>query len=54
MEGLRILTTSKFLGRDLKHGVCGDPTLASKEKGERILELWIKALVEAVENATKT
>jgi creatinine amidohydrolase len=54
MEGLRILTTSKFLGRDLKHGVCGDPTLASKEKGEKILELWIKALVEAVENATKT
>ncbi|MEM2123692.1 MAG: creatininase family protein [Candidatus Bathyarchaeia archaeon] len=53
-EGLRILTTSKFLGRDLKHGVCGDPTLASKEKGEKILELWINALVEAVRNATKT
>ncbi|MEM2961486.1 MAG: creatininase family protein [Candidatus Bathyarchaeia archaeon] len=54
MEGLRILTTSKFLGRDLKHGVCGDPTLASKEKGEKILELWINAITEAVENATRT
>lgn len=54
LEGLRIFTTSKFLGRDLKHGVCGDPTLASKEKGEKILELWVNTLVEAVKNATRT
>lgn len=54
LEGIRIFTTSKFLGRDLKHGVCGDPTLATKEKGEKLLELLVNAVSEAVKNATKS
>ena len=54
MEGIRILTTSKFLGRDLKYGVCGDPTSATKEKGEKILEILVTAISDAIKNATKT
>lgn len=54
IEGIRILTTSRFLGRDLKYGVCGDPTPATKEKGEKILEILVTAISDAINNATKT
>ena len=54
LEGIRVFTTSKFLGRDLKHGVCGDPILATKEKGEKLMNLIVDALTRAVKKATET
>jgi creatinine amidohydrolase len=51
-EWLRIFTTEKFLGRDTKTGVVGDATLATKEKGQKILDMMVDALVEAVKHAT--
>jgi hypothetical protein len=54
LEGIRVFTTSKFLGRDLKQGVCGDPTLATKEKGEKLMNLIVDALTRAVKKATET
>jgi len=53
LEAIRIFTTSKFLGRDLKTGVCGDATLASREKGEKLLDLLVAATVEAIRKATR-
>ena len=52
MEWLRIFTTERFLGRDTKTGVVGDATLASKEKGQKILNMMGEALVGAVKHAT--
>jgi len=52
LEWLRIFTTEKFLGRDTKTGVVGDATLATKEKGQKILDMMVDALVEAVKHAT--
>jgi creatinine amidohydrolase len=51
-EWLRIFTTDKFLGRDPKTGIVGDATLASKEKGEKILNMMVEALVGAAKQAT--
>ncbi len=48
LEAIRVFTTSKFLGRDLKYGVCGDATLATKEKGERLLELMVNAVSDTI------
>jgi creatinine amidohydrolase len=53
LEGIRVFTTSKFLGRHLKTGVCGDATLATKEKGERILNMLVDAVSSAIMNAIK-
>ena len=52
LEWLRVFTTDKFLGRDPKNGVVGDATIASKEKGQKILDLMVNALVEAIKHAT--
>ena len=52
LEWLRVFTTEKFLGRDPKTGIVGDATLASKEKGEKILAMMVDVLVEAVKHAT--
>ncbi len=52
LEAIRVFTTSKFLGRDLKYGVCGDATLATKEKGEKLLELMVNAVSDAVRRVT--
>lgn len=52
LEWLRIFTTEKFLGRDTKTGIVGDATLASKEKGQKILDMMVNALAEAVKHAT--
>jgi creatinine amidohydrolase/Fe(II)-dependent formamide hydrolase-like protein len=52
LEWLRIFTTEKFLGRDTKTGIVGDATLASKEKGQKIFDMMVNALVEAVRHAT--
>jgi len=52
LEWLRIFTTEKFLGRDTKTGIVGDATLASKEKGQKIFDMMVNALVEAVKHAT--
>lgn len=52
LEWLRIFTTEKFLGRDTKTGVVGDATLASKEKGQKILGMMVDAVVGAVKHAT--
>ena len=41
------------LGRDLKTGVCGDATLATREKGEKLLELLVKWSIDAIKNVTK-
>ncbi|MFX0145884.1 MAG: creatininase family protein [Candidatus Hodarchaeota archaeon] len=48
LEAIRVFTTSKFLGRDLKYGVCGDATLATKEKGERLLELMVNTVSDTI------
>ncbi len=52
LEWLRVFTTEKFLGRDTKTGIVGDATIASKEKGEKILNMMVDALVQAVKHAT--
>ncbi|MEM2861709.1 MAG: creatininase family protein, partial [Nitrososphaerota archaeon] len=52
-EAIRILTTSRFLGRDFKTGVCGDATLASREKGEKLFNLFVNALTEEISRVTK-
>ena len=52
LEWLRVFTTEKFLGRDTKTGIVGDATIASKEKGQKILNMMVDALVEAVKHAT--
>ena len=41
------------LGELSKSGVYGDATLASKEKGEKILETFVGKMVELVEQATQ-
>ncbi|MEM2045816.1 MAG: creatininase family protein [Nitrososphaerota archaeon] len=51
-EAIRILTTSRFLGRDFKTGVCGDATLATKEKGEKLFKLFVNALAEEIKRVT--
>lgn len=51
-ETIRILTTSKMLGRDFKTGVLGDATLASKEKGKRIFELFVDGVAKAIRHVT--
>jgi len=48
LESIRIFTTSKFLGRDLETGVCGDATLGTKEKGIKLLELIVDCTVKAI------
>ena len=52
LEAIRIVTTSKFLGRDFKTGLCGDATLASREKGEKLFNILTEGLVEAVKHVT--
>ena len=52
-ESIRIFTTSKFLGRDLKTGVCGDATLATKEKGKKIFKLLVNYTIEAIKHVTR-
>jgi len=51
LESIRIFTTSKFIGRDLKTGVCGDPTLATKEKGAKLIELIVDCTLKAIKHA---
>ncbi len=53
LEAIRVFTTSKFLGRDLKTGVCGDPTLATEEKGKKLINLMVNSVIEAIKGATK-
>ena len=53
LEAIRIFTTSKFIGRDLKTGVCGDATLATKEKGVKLFEILINCCINAINNAIK-
>jgi creatinine amidohydrolase len=53
LELIRIFTTSKFLGRDLKTGVCGDPTIATREKGIKLLEIIVNWTLKAINNAIR-
>ncbi|GBC69287.1 Creatinine amidohydrolase [archaeon HR01] len=53
LEAIRIVTTSKFLGRDFETGVCGDATLATREKGEKLFSLLVSGLVEAIKHVTR-
>jgi creatinine amidohydrolase/Fe(II)-dependent formamide hydrolase-like protein len=53
MEWIRIFTTSKFLGRDLETGVCGDATLATKEKGIKLIEIIVNCSIEAIRKVIK-
>jgi creatinine amidohydrolase len=53
LEAIRIVTTSKFLGRDFETGVCGDATLATKEKGEKLFAILVSGLVEVIKNVTR-
>jgi creatinine amidohydrolase/Fe(II)-dependent formamide hydrolase-like protein len=39
-----------YISKISKNGVLGDPTLASREKGERMWEVMIRRLVEFVED----
>jgi len=52
LDAIRIVTTSKFLGRDFRTGVCGDATLATREKGEKIFNILVDSLVRAIQHAT--
>jgi creatinine amidohydrolase len=52
LEALRIVLTDRFLGRDTETGVCGDATLATREKGEKLLNMMVDAVVETVQRAT--
>ncbi len=52
-QALNIITSSKFLGRDTKTGICGDATLATKEKGEKLINLMVEAVTEVVRGVTK-
>jgi creatinine amidohydrolase len=51
-EAIRIFTTSKFIGRDLKYGVCGDSTLATEEKGVKLFELVVNTLSDTIKKIT--
>lgn len=44
----RVFASGKSIGGDTATGVIGDPTLASQEKGEKALQLIVKALAEAI------
>lgn len=52
-ETIRILTTSKMLGRDFKTGVLGHATLANKDKGREIFEMMVEAVTRAVKHVTE-
>jgi creatinine amidohydrolase len=52
LEAIRIVTTSKFLGRDFKTGVCGDATLATREKGEKLFNILVEGVIRAVRHVT--
>jgi creatinine amidohydrolase len=52
LEALRIVLSTKFLGRDTQTGVVGDATIASSEKSEKLMKLLVDAVVEAVKRAT--
>ncbi|MEM3123382.1 MAG: creatininase family protein, partial [Nitrososphaerota archaeon] len=53
LEAIRIVTTSKFLGRDFRTGVCGDATLASREKGEKLFAMLAAGLVGVIRQVTR-
>jgi creatinine amidohydrolase len=53
LEALRIVLTDRFLGRDTETGVCGDATLATREKGEKIMAMMVDAVVAAIERAIR-
>jgi len=53
LEAIRIVTTSKFLGRDFATGVCGDATLASREKGEKLFKILVSGLIDYIKRVTK-
>ena len=47
-ENLRIFLSTKTVGRDTKTGVVGDATLATKEKGEKLISMMVDSLTEMV------
>ena len=52
-EAIRIVTPSNFLGRDTETGVCGDATLATREKGVKIMAMMVDAVIAAIERAVR-
>jgi len=53
LEALRVVLTDRFLGRDTETGVVGDATLATREKGEKLMTMLVDAVTAAVENAVR-
>ena len=51
LETIRIFTTTRSIGRDLKTGICGDATLATKDKGEKLFEIMVNWSIKAIKNA---
>jgi len=47
-ENLRIFLSTKTVGRDTKNGVVGDATLATKEKGEKLMRMMVDAVADVV------
>jgi len=52
LEAIRIFTTSKFLGRDTKTGICGDATLATKEKPRKLFDILVNGCINAIKHVT--
>lgn len=52
LEAVRIVTTTKFLGTHFETGVCGDATLATKEKGEKLFKMLSDVLITSVKRVT--
>lgn len=52
-EAIRIVTPSKFLGRDTETAVCGDATLATREKGVKIMAIIVDAVIAAIERTVR-
>jgi creatinine amidohydrolase len=52
LEAIRRVTTDRFLGQHFETGVCGDATLASREKGEKLFNMLVEGLVEAIRHVT--
>lgn len=47
-KSVRRILKTKFIGRDTETGIIGDPTLASKAKGKRAIQILSSALAKTI------
>jgi len=52
LEAIKIVTTSKFIGRSFRTDVCGDATLDTKVRGEKLFNILVEGVVRAVRHVT--